>query len=371
MTRSLLFSQIEQILQKYKQTKLLAKIYSLSSLEQLALYHALRKIEIKSSIPIQKRREKKSLYLNAEESSKELEMEGEKLLQKGMGAVLLFAGGMSSRAQSKLPKAIIPLPNGETLLSLFCKKLNKYQEKYHHHFPFLLMVSDTTHKEIFAYLKKHHFFSLPEESVEIFLQGNYPFKDTDGNWLLQKGKIIELPSGNGDVFSAISHTKFFEKKIYRSYRYLHMANVDNLLADPLSPSLMGYAERKKADITFQVFSRKKMDKGVGVVVGKEPDIRIEEYCEREEQPSLGYGNIGHYCFSIASLEKVLHNEKALPFHWVEKEWKGIKGYKAEKFIFDIFEHFEKIYPLSFDKEKNFYPLKRREDFLLLPLKQLL
>ncbi len=367
---TLLSEKIQKILSSCKQEQIWKKIEPLDRLQQLKIFQQLRSIRKKTP----------SLFFSPPLLSPLSQIEsgenphyislGRAILEKGRAAALIFAGGLGSRTKSSLPKAIITLPNGKTLLSLFCEKLRSYQKKYQSSFPLLIMVSTATGERISSYLKTHNYFGLPPENVEIFYQENYPFSSLTGEWIIEKESIVELPNGNGDLFSALRDSYFFQSGCYERVSYLHLSNVDNLFSDPLSPSLMGYAQQKEADLTFQVYPRESLQEEVGLIVGVPPKVRIREYLDSSQEPILGYGNIGHYCFAMNSLEKIVRNKKELPFHWVKKEWQGIEGYKAEKFIFDIFPHLERIFPLSFPKRSSFYPLKKEKDFKDLPLQEM-
>lgn len=273
--------------------------------------------------------------------------------------VVLFAGGLASRFHSKTPKILFPVYKRKTPIDFIAEKIASYSTSI----PLWIMTSKELYLQVLTYIKK---YPIPLKEVQVFPQESYPFFDQNSQWVVDRyGKILEVPNGNGDIFYALKKAPFFSVARYSSIDFFHFVNSELFLSDPVSLPLMEFLDKKEADLVFQVFTREKKASHLGMVQMKNNKTRIYEYSEYDLPDSYKYANIGHYCMSKQAFFKIMKQPPSLPYHWVSKTHNDIVGYKAERFFFDIFSSFSKVFPLAFPKEEAYLPFKSKKDLMFL------
>jgi UDP-N-acetylglucosamine/UDP-N-acetylgalactosamine diphosphorylase len=153
--------------------------------------------------------------------------------------------------------------------------------------------------------------------------------------------------------------------------------VDNPLAFPFDPQLIGFHAKQKNDITIQAVQRSDPLEQAGVLALVNEKPTVAEYSEladaekeaRDFQGNLKFGltNIGLYCFSLSFLNQACAQQ--LPFHLAKKAVKRLdenavvtfpdmpNAIKFEEFIFDAFPSAEQVQALVYPRQWCFAPLK--------------
>lgn len=296
--------------------------------------------------------------------------QGELLLKQGKVGCIIVAGGQATRLGSDKPKGCFEIFPNKSLFRIFAEKTLYHLKQSNDPLPLAIMTSIENHEQTIRHFEEHHFFGLNPSQVSFFQQGQFPFLDEDGIPL----KIFG-PSGNG---TSLFH--FMESGIGRSWHkqgidYVNFVQIDNPLADPFDPALLGYHHNHPADITLKAIRRKDPLEKLGLIVLENKQPRVIEYNEVSEEEKLAhssngnlrhlFGSISSYCFNLEFIRK-LHDENALekmPLHIAYKIIPSMlqKGYKFEYFIFDVLAFAKNINVLVYPRELCFAALKESSD----------
>ena len=274
--------------------------------------------------------------------------------QKKRSMVILFAAGLASRMQLNLPKILTPIAKNRTILDWIAQDMLQASPDT----SLWIMSSTEGFSAVSSYVQSRSF---PLKKIEIFSQGNYPFFSKQGGFILGKHPpIVEVPRGNGDVFSALAIAPFCTEKALQEVDYVHFVNCDLFLSEMVSTPLESALEQFQVDLTFQVFPRGK-EPTLGVVQSQNTAARIYEYSEYLLPEKGGFANVGHYCMRAKTLQTLLNRPVHLPMHWAEKNHQGVEGYKGERFFFDIFPYLQKVLPVVFPKNQVYQSVKTVQD----------
>ncbi|KAH3722889.1 UDP-N-acetylglucosamine pyrophosphorylase [Pelomyxa schiedti] len=318
---------------------------------------------------------------------------GMDLIASGKVAVLLVAGGQGTRLGFDHPKGMydVGLPSHKTLFQLQAERLLKMTQLARSHAaahgivcpsgPLILwcvMTSDATHQATVDYFTRSHFFGLFPDSVRFFQQGMLPAVDATGKILLEKrNKLAISPNGNGGVHQALVDSGLLSELESRGVEYLFQYSVDNIVVKMVDPVLMGFVHCNSADVCAKVVPKAHADEPVGVVCLKDGRPGVAEYSEitpaarslRDDNGQLLY-SASHICINVFSVPFLRKNAlQPLPFHLAFKKLDyvnpqgesiippGPNAYKAEMFIFDIFQYAENMMCLMVPRKGEFSPLK--------------
>ena len=134
--------------------------------------------------------------------------------------------------------------------------------------------------------------------------------------------------------------------------------IENPLADPVDPILIGYHVAHPADATAKVIYRQNAEEKVGVMVIKNSRIEVREYSELPPSASKQacLANIGLFALNLSFAERV--SKKNSPGIWpiskiLLKQW----IWKFERFIFDMLHYSHKTNLLLYPREDVYAPLK--------------
>jgi UDP-N-acetylglucosamine/UDP-N-acetylgalactosamine diphosphorylase len=283
---------------------------------------------------------------------------GQTLIQNGKVGCLILAGGQGSRLKTDQPKGLIPLTpkTGKCLLQLFCEKAQRAGPSL----PMAIMTSPLNHDPIADFFKKNAFFGLP---IDLFSQEMLPFLDDTGNWLFEaSGKVATGPDGNGTCLKHFVASGLWEKWRAQGVEYISVLPVDNPLADPFDPELIGYHALNNHEVSIKAILRQDPNEQVGVIGLRKGKIGIAEYSELPvNNTEFSLANINLFCLSLAFVKKVAKVE--LPWHLARKTLKGFEGvhfWKFETFLFDLFEHADRTGVIVYPRENVYAPLKNAE-----------
>lgn len=290
---------------------------------------------------------------------------GESMIQERKVGLILLAGGQGSRLGFLGPKGCMPLPKLQkrTLLSIILNKCASLQKTVERPLPIAIMTSRPNHFRIQNYLKEKNFFALSREQITLFQQQSFPLLNMDGNWYIQSpGLLGQGPGGNGAAFGEA--TSLLLKWKQEGIRWVQVIPIDNPLATPFDPYLLGCHRIDRTDLAILTVKRDSDITEVGLIGENYGKIYIQEYSNPSLQSHLLFAYIGIFSCSI---DLALKWKNSLRWHAVKKE--GFiyqqRGYqkvqtiwKLEKFLFDIFSSSMKHSILLGKKEECFAPIKR-------------
>lgn len=292
------------------------------------------------------------------------EKKGRGLCEEKKICSLILAGGDGSRLGSTKPKGCFPISPCKTksLFELHAEKIVSLQQSTSSHIPLYILTSENNHDQTTEFFKRHGNFLL---DVTFIKQPMLPLLTKEKETFLKNPKELALgPNGNGGVFEAL--TPHLEALC--QYNYMCIINVDNPLAHPCDPELVGALAENNGDIIVRCF--KHAHKNVGVLSLSNEKLVITDYTELASGKVFPYANTNIFCFSMQLIKK-LCMEIDLPVHWItkkgpfydpnSKETKEIEFYKREKFITDVLAYATKPLALDSSPDVCFAPLKTLED----------
>ncbi len=363
---------------------------SLSEAERESFLHQLRSIDLQK-LQIQRelvqQEEKKHVPTSpvfpfsdfSFSGNKEDKKKGQELIDKGSLGCLLLAGGQGTRLQHEGPKGTYPISliKRKTLFQLFAEKVKAASKKAGHSLQLAIMTSQENDKETRLYFEENNYFGLLPSQITFFMQKNLPFLDKEGHLFLRSRSEIAMgPGGNGDSLFHFAEAGILENWMREGIQFIHIVPIDNPLADPFDPELIGFHARQEGDVTLKCTERKTPDEKVGILVKQEGQCRVIEYFElsdnekrkTKEDGALVHqcANLSLFCVSLSFIKKIKEENRILPLHKVWKPAMTIdeKGnplsshaWKFETFIFDWLLFTTKIQALLFPREECFSPLK--------------
>lgn len=301
--------------------------------------------------------------------SEELKEYGAKLIKEGKVGCLLVAGGQGTRLNFDGPKGsfLVSAIRSKSLFQIFAEKVFAASQQAKRLLPLAIMTSngnDTSTKSFFA---KNENFGLKDEQLIFFTQKDLPFLSDSNQLMLEEGQIRTGPDGNGYALHHFEQSGIAKKWREEGIEHVNFILVDNPLADPYDPELVGFQAKKGIEIAIKCVERVSPSESVGVVVDTDQGVRVVEYSEmapNERSKTLPGGalkhlctNISLFCFNMNFIESSINNE--LPLHLAYKSTgkNGLKGWKFETFIFDIFPAAKRIEALMYKRSQCFSPLK--------------
>ncbi|MGR3973720.1 MAG: UTP--glucose-1-phosphate uridylyltransferase [Candidatus Rhabdochlamydia sp.] len=287
--------------------------------------------------------------------------EGNQLIGQQKCATLILAGGQGSRLGSPLPKALVPLTlDGKTLLQIHLEKLLSYSVQFQVMIPCIITTSKAHFPLINTYLETHNFFGLSSKSIRILIQEEAPLLSHEGNWFLRdNGTLASAPNGNGSSLTLLAKHNIFSWLNSLGITTMTIIPIDNPLADPLDPILVGYHDNRCSDITLKVIRRERPDEKMGILVVKDHKIQVQEYSELplEAADHTYFAHIGLFALSLSFAQYVA--SYTLPWHFCLKKdpiTQTLVG-KFEQFLFDILSLSQKTHLLLYPREHVYAPLK--------------
>ena len=292
-----------------------------------------------------------------------------------------MAGGQGTRLGHKGPKGTFKVSvNGQEkyLFQIIVESLQKAIEEYGVAIKWYIMVSSENEKDTKTFLKEHNYFGYPEEKVKFFVQGNLPLIDTNGQFIIDKNKLIkEASDGNGSIYESLKRCKILDDMKQSGIEWIFVGGVDNILLKIIDPILTGITIKENNIIASKSVVKKDPRERVGVFCKIDGKPGVIEYTElpekmavmRDEKGELIYGevNILSHLYSIKALEQLA--DVKLPYHvafkkanFLDENEKFVEvsepnAYKFESFIFDAFKNYEDMSILRVKREDEFAPIK--------------
>lgn len=295
-----------------------------------------------------------------DEPSPVFSQEGQKQIKAGKVACLVLAGGMGSRLGSSQPKALFPVFQNKTLLQLLCEKILAASRLRGIPLQMALMTSPLNHRAILEHLRNHHYFGLSPEQLHLFQQGTAPFLNDEENWFLDSsGQIAAGPDGNGHALHHLVKSGIAKIWKEQGIETISLLPIENPLADPFDPALIGCHTLKSYDATLKAIRRSDPSEKIGLIVWKHQRLTVQEYSEVTFPNPAPLGYIGLLSLSLAFIEKVAR--LSLPWHLARKESEGQMIWKFERFLFDLLPYTDRSGILVYPRSDIYAPLKSSAD----------
>ncbi len=311
---------------------------------------------------------------------------GQQALAAGQVGVILVAGGQGTRLGSDQPKGMFPVGpvSGASLFQILIEKIIARSRVAGIRIPLYLMTSPATHRETLNYLSANENFGLAQEDVKVFCQGTMPAVDCRTGRLLMAAKheLALSPDGHGGMLRALAESGCLADIRLRGVRQLFYCQVDNPLVQMCDPVFLGYHLLAGSELSTQVVAKRTSRDKVGNAVSIDGKLQIIEYSDLnhlddqivERRTADGTnvfwaGNTAIHVFDTALVERMAHDDTALPFHVARKavahvDTSGKKveptepnAVKFERFIFDLLPVAQQAIVVEVDEATSFAPLK--------------
>lgn len=187
------------------------------------------------------------------------EMEAEGLKELAYTGFVLIAGGLGERLGYSGIKIDLPVCTVEedycylkyyANYALACKEralaLDPSLDKNKFYVPFCIMVSDDTHSRTMDLLKKHDYFGLGKNRVDIVKQENVPaLMDNSAKIAvdMDKFKVITKPHGHGDIHNLLYDSGVAKKWKDMGKKWMIFIQDTNALALKVIPSILGVSAK--------------------------------------------------------------------------------------------------------------------------------
>ena len=311
----------------------------------------------------------------------ELERIGEAAYRSGQVAVLMVAGGQGTRLGSSAPKGCFSVAphSGKSIYQLQAEKVLSLSRRIGKDVPFLVMTSPMTDVETRDFFQVNGLFGLKPEQVRFFSQGTVPSLDQQGRALLTApGKLLENPDGHGGCFTALVKSGNLARLRSEGVAQIIYIQVDNILVPVDDAQLLGVATAEKADVVTKVLEKAHPDEKVGHLVRVDGHDVIVEYTEvtpeqarsKDAQDELIYrwGSPAMHCWSVKFLGRLADQNYKIPLHrsskplraWIDGQTQEVKGWKSERFIFDLIPEANVSVGLAIDRHDEFAPVKNKD-----------
>ena len=319
-------------------------------------------------------------FAERDQRADELEAAGDAAYRAGKVAVLMVAGGQGTRLGFSGPKGCFGVAphSGKTIYQLQAEKVLALSRRIGRAVPFLVMTSPMTDAETREFFAANGDFGLARDQVRIFSQGTVPSLDQQGRALLAgRGRLLENPDGHGGCFTALVKSGSLDRLRSEGVTQIVYIQVDNILVPVDDPLLVGLAVREQADVISKVLAKAHPDEKVGHLVRVDGRDRIVEYTEvtPEQTRSVNaageliyrWGSPAMHCWSVAYLARLADAGYKIPLHRSAKPLKAwdpesgtvqeVKGWKSERFIFDLIPEAVTSLGLEIDRNAEFAPVK--------------
>jgi len=308
----------------------------------------------------------------------ELAALGEAAYRAGAVAVLMVAGGQGTRLGVSGPKGCfsIGVHSHKSIYQLQAEKVLALSRRTGRAVPFLVMTSPMTDHDTREFFAANGYFSLAPEQVRFFSQGTVPSLAQDGRVLIERpGKLLENPDGHGGCFTALVKSGNLARLAAEGVTHIAYIQVDNITVPVDDAVMIGLAIAERAEVITKVLEKAHPDEKVGHLVRAGERDAIIEYTELTPEQTRSrtatgeliyrWGSPAIHCWSVAFLSRLATTGYRLPLHRSAKPlkaWSGggpveVKGWKNERFIFDLIPLAERSLGLAIVREEEFAPVK--------------
>lgn len=205
----------------------------------------------------------------------DLPLDGDAVQALAQTAVVRLNGGLGTSMGLAGPKCLIEVRAGQRFLDIVVHQILSMRAAHGVRLPLLLMDSYNTSQDSLAALADYP--DLPVGGLPLdFLQSREP------KVLAADGRPVEWPAepalewcppGHGDFYPSLYASGLIPRLLDAGFRYLFVANIDNLGALP-DPRLAGWFAASGAPYAAEVTARTAMDRKGGHLAHRRADGRL-------------------------------------------------------------------------------------------------
>ncbi len=304
---------------------------------------------------------------------------GEGLIAGGRVATLLLAGGQGSRLGFDGPKGEYVLGPGEdrSLYAIQAERVGAASRRAGHPVELIVLVSEGTEAATRAAFERGQAaWGLDGGQVRFLCQRRLPALDAEGRAVIGKpGRLAMAPDGHGGALGALVRSGLLDELADRGVDVLTTYQVDNPLALPLDPVMLGWMVERRAQVVGKAVKRLP-DEKVGLyartVQGSHLIVEYSEFPGGRMPEELTMGSIALHGFGVQWLKRLFDGGYALPYHrafkkvpYLAEDGRTIRpeapnAYKLEQFIFDVIPEAERVEVHEVAREREFAPVKNAE-----------
>lgn len=306
---------------------------------------------------------------------------GRQRLARGEVAALLLAGGQGTRLGHPGPKGTFVLgPDPDrSLYAILAETVAAVGREAGRPVPLVVLTSpDTTAGTQEAFAAGRRAWGLADDQVTFVEQGLLPALDPEGRALLAgPGELALAPDGHGGALPALLSAGVVDALLRRGVRVLTTFQVDNPLARPVDPVLLGWMAERGAQAVGKAVRKRSPEERVGVFARDlDGRTRVVEYTELAGvggAEALLLGSIAVHAFDlpwVAGLAAA--GDLPLPLHPARKKVACLDEHgalvapaepnaiKLERFLFDLFPAAARVEVQEVDRAREFAPVKNAE-----------
>ncbi|MFT0848633.1 UTP--glucose-1-phosphate uridylyltransferase [Actinomycetaceae bacterium L2_0104] len=174
-------------------------------------------------------------------------------------AVLKLNGGIGTTMGLKGPKSLLEAHGGKSFLDIAILQIQRLRATYGAELPFILLNSTATQSQTNAALQGRglEVEGLPLSVLQTVVPRLDPVTLEPIEWPLNSS-LEWAPPGHGDLYGVLIRSGLLYELLERGYRYLFVANADNLGAVP-DPRIATWFQNTGADFAAEVVRRDAMD----------------------------------------------------------------------------------------------------------------
>ncbi len=309
---------------------------------------------------------------------------GENLVKNGHYAIVLLAGGNSSRLGYNQPKGCLKILYDHRKISLYeiyFQQFYKIYERYGQWLHIYIMTSVDNNIATQNFFEQNNFFGYPKNHVHFFVQGFLPIINIEGKIQMQsKSSVLFGPNGNGNVFQALKNSDLITHMQKNNIEYILFSTIDNVVANLVDFVFLGATISKGYELASKTLFKENPESKSWIFCkyNNRPFMLPSEYIDRnlsEQKNEHGQylyreTNITYHLVSLSLVKKFSNHN--LKYHRAFKKYDYLdvsgnmirpekcNSFKFEQFIFDAF-YYGKDMLLYRCKPEEFCPIKVVED----------
>lgn len=306
---------------------------------------------------------------------------GMERLARGEVAALLLAGGQGTRLGHPGPKGTFvlgPEPD-RSLYAVLVETVVAVGRAAGRPVPLVVLTGpDTDAATQQAFERSGASWGLAAGQVTFVRQGLLPALSPEGRALLAGPGLLALaPDGHGGALPALLRDGVVTRLLSQGVRCLTTFQVDNPLARPVDPVLLGWMLERRAEAAGKAVRKASPGERVGVFARDlDGRTRVVEYSELQGvggAEALLLGSIAVHAFDLAWVDALAAaGPLPLPLHAARKKVACLDGegvlrtpqqenaIKLERFLFDLFPHAPRVEVQEVDRAREFAPIKNAE-----------
>lgn len=358
--------------------EIIEEFNELSSEEKITVLNQLNKVDTKkyeNAPSFESSLQKILPFQNpTQKSSKDLKL-GTTSLQNGRIASVILAGGDGSRLGFDKPKGCYPISpiKKKSLFQLQFEKIKYLQSQCAEPLQVAIITSSYNYRETEKFLEFHDFFGLDKINITLLQQKSLPLLSEEKKYFFSSKNTLALGAcGNGNAIETLIESGYVDTLESKNIDHLMITSIDNCLADPFDPYLIGRHIQNNNDITFYCFERTCSKEKLGLLALVDNQLCILDYTnlnkdlyEKTKQNRLifPFANTNIFCLSLNFIKTL----PLLKLHWVKKDVSKfnyktsqifkITAWKREQFITDILNFTNHVEAVACDRDWIFAPLK--------------